>query len=160
MESPRRSGGGTKPSKKKTSSSRKNNSRKNKTVDSLGRKLTEKRIQRGILRWLETTGLLHWRQNSGVLFTGLRRVYLGPKGISDIIIVIPPMGMLFCMEIKKPKPCKTYQNKDQKKFETDVLAAGGQYKVIRSLEEAKQWLEPYLSKLVVRTGSSQLDPWS
>lgn len=94
----------------------------------------ERIIQAQILSWLESTGILHWRANSGCVWVHGRRISLGPDGISDVVVVVPPSGRFLGLEIKsahgKVRPV-------QAEFETKVLAAGGEYRVVRSLEDAK-----------------------
>lgn len=94
----------------------------------------ESTIQARILRWLETTGLLHWRQNSGDLFRYGRRITLGPEGIPDIVVVIPPGGTFLGLEVKS---AKGVLKKGQKAFRERLTAAGGMYTVVRSLTEAR-----------------------
>lgn len=96
--------------------------------------IPEKYIQRQILDWLKETGLLHWRQNSGVVFTGNRRILLGEEGLPDIVIIVPPSGRLLGLEVKSAKgklrPC-------QKEFAERIRATGGFYRVVRTLSQAQ-----------------------
>ena len=105
--------------------------------DSLGRKLTEKSIQASILSWLKRNGVFHWRQNAGLLKAGRRRIRLGPKGISDIIVLLPPGCRFVGLEVKVPG---RYQNPDQKAFQANIEALGGMYFVVHSKEEAQSAL--------------------
>jgi hypothetical protein len=93
----------------------------------------EKYIQRDILNWLQDSGLLHWRQNSGVVFTGNRRINLGEEGLPDIVVVIPPHGRLVGLEVKS---AKGRLRPAQREFMERVRATGGYYHVVRSLEQA------------------------
>lgn len=94
----------------------------------------EKTIQRSILKWLSTTGLLHWRQNAGVLFVGPRRVTLGLAGLPDIILIVPPTGRFVGLEVKS----KTGKMREaQIEFMQRLKGAGGGYHVVRSLDDAK-----------------------
>ncbi len=94
----------------------------------------EKVIQYQILRWLENTDLLHWRANSGVVFVHGRRISLGPDGISDVVIVVPPTGRFLGLEIKSAKGCL---RPVQRAFQGRVEAMGAHYRVVRSLKEAQ-----------------------
>ncbi len=94
----------------------------------------EKVIQYQILRWLENTDLLHWRANSGIVFVHGRRISLGPDGISDVVIVVPPTGRFLGLEIKSAKGCL---RPVQKAFQARVEAMGAHYRVVRSLKEAQ-----------------------
>lgn len=95
---------------------------------------TEAVIQRSILIWLKSTGLLYWRQNSGVAFAGNRRIYLGPAGIPDILVVVPPGGRLVGLEVKS---ANGVQRPVQVVFAAKLTKSGGEYYLVRSLEEAK-----------------------
>lgn len=103
----------------------------------------EKVIQREILKWLEKTNILHWRQNSGALFVGTpgkggRLVTLGTAGLPDIILVVPPGGRFVGLEVKSAigslRPA-------QKEFQKKLESAGGSYHVVRSLLDAKAVVE-------------------
>ena len=90
-------------------------------------------IQKGILDWLKETHLLHWRQNSGTVFFGNRRINLGEDGLPDIVCIVPPNGRMLGLEVKSAKG--TLRPK-QRVFRDSMLATGGYYKVVRSLQEA------------------------
>ncbi len=89
-------------------------------------------IQADILRWLETTGLMFWRQNSGVMFKCGRKIHLGPAGCADIT-VIGPMGRMCGLEVKsaRGKP-----NSDQIEYAALLTRTGGLYFIVRSVKEA------------------------
>lgn len=95
----------------------------------------EKDIQKAILSWLKETGLLHWRQNSGSVFVGNRRVVLGEDGLPDIIVVVPPTGKVLGLEVKslrgKLRPV-------QAEFMASLREAGGTYVVVRNLQSAME----------------------
>ena len=99
---------------------------------------SEKLIQRKILKWLSTTGLLYWRQNSGFTFIGKRRIVLGAAGLPDIIVVIPPDGRLLGLEVKS---AKGKMRPSQERFRDSLAAAGGGYEVVRTMEQAKGAIE-------------------
>lgn len=58
-----------------------------------------------------------------------------PKGLPDIIVVAG--GLFFALEVKRDKPNKTYQSKDQKIFQKGIEKHGGRYYVVRSVEDVK-----------------------
>jgi len=64
-------------------------------------------------------------------------VKLGEKGLPDIIIIVPPTGRFFGMEIKSEKG---RLRPAQKEFSEKLIDAGGAYRVVRSLKEAKEAL--------------------
>lgn len=90
-------------------------------------------IQKQILDWLKETGLLHWRQNSGNVFAGNRRVKLGESGLPDIIVVVPPGGHLLGLEVKSAKGTL---RKDQRAFRDTCKRVGASYEVVRTLKQA------------------------
>ena len=94
----------------------------------------EKYIQRSILDWLKTTELLYWRQNSGHIGLGFRRVELGPDGAPDIIVIVPPSGRILGLEVKSASGSL---RPSQKAFRERLETSGGIFRVVRSLEEAK-----------------------
>lgn len=101
------------------------------------KKIREKDIQRSILKWLESEGVLHWRQNSGFIPVGDRRITLGKNGLPDIVIILPPNGKVIGMEVKTP----TGKLRDsQIAFAQKLQQAGGEYVVVRSLEDAQKAL--------------------
>lgn len=93
----------------------------------------EKVIQKQILDWLKETGLLHWRQNSGIVFAGNRAIRLGESGLPDIVVIVPPGGRLVGLE------CKSANGRlrpDQITFQDRAKSAGAYYFVVRSLTQA------------------------
>lgn len=93
----------------------------------------EKVIQRQILDWLKQTGLLHWRQNSGTVMFGYRKILLGMEGLPDILIVVPPLGRVLGLEVKSAKGTL---RPAQKAFRASLEAVGGHYRVVRTLKES------------------------
>jgi hypothetical protein len=101
----------------------------------------ESTIQAGILRWLATTGLIHWRQMAGTIKRGRIRITLGPNGIPDILLLLPPSGRLVGLEVKS---AKGRQRKDQKEFQALMEASGGLYFIVRSLTDARSIIDGLL----------------
>jgi hypothetical protein len=58
----------------------------------------EKDILKGCLEQLKIRGILHWRQNSGMVFIGKRMIRLGSPGLPDIFAVMK--GTFFAIELK------------------------------------------------------------
>jgi hypothetical protein len=96
----------------------------------------EKTIQKEVLSALEAAGVLHWRQNSGFIFVGRRRINLGGAGLPDIIIVRPD-GRLVGLELKTKVG---RQSDSQKLMERRFQASCAWYHIARSLEQAQQIL--------------------
>lgn len=57
-------------------------------------------------------------------------------GVADLMILWG--GRLICMEVKTPKG---KQSKSQKDWEQTITAAGGLYRVVRSVDDAKTLLD-------------------
>jgi hypothetical protein len=91
-------------------------------------------VQAEILAWLRTTGLLHWRSNSGSLFLHGRHINLGPLGCADISLVLPTHGTFVGLEVKS---AKGKIRPDQITYAKGLTAMGGKYYIVRSLEDAK-----------------------
>lgn len=91
-------------------------------------------IQAEILAWLRTTGLMHWRSNSGSLFLHGRHINLGPLGCADISLVLPTHGTFVGMEVKSAKGAI---RPDQITYAKGLTDQGGKYYIVRSLEDAK-----------------------
>jgi hypothetical protein len=93
----------------------------------------ESYIQKTILTYLKNAGLLHWRQNSGLIFVGRRRVCLGTSGLPDIIVVLPPNGLFVGLEVKS---AKGRLRQSQEDFRDKLKYVGARYYVVRSLSDA------------------------
>lgn len=94
----------------------------------------ERVIQAQILDWLKDSGVLHWRANSGIAFTGHRRIFLGPDGMPDIVLLAPPNGKFVGLEVKSKNGSV---RKDQVAFAKKISDVGGMYFIVRSLTDAK-----------------------
>ncbi len=95
---------------------------------------SEKSIQSSILRWLVSTGLLHWRQSAGLLKVGRKKIRLGPSGIPDILVVVGENGHLLGLEVKS---ATGKQRPTQVEFQKKMEAAGATYRIVRSVADAK-----------------------
>jgi len=105
-------------------------------------------IQRDILLWLKSTGLLFWRSNSGSLFLHGRHINLGPLGCADISVVVPPLGRFVGMEVKT---AKGKLRKDQVTYAAGLTAHGGLYFVVRSVDDAKNAIAQALGEELWKT---------
>lgn len=107
---------------------------------SLKTKESEGEIQNAICEYLEIKRRCFFRLNNipafnreeGGGFTMRKLPKYTPKGLPDIIVVAG--GQFIALEVKKNNP-KTYQSKDQKKFEANVKKHGGRYHVVRNIDE-------------------------
>lgn len=94
--------------------------------------MREQDIQNAILDYLSYKQVFHYRNNSGALQTkngGFVR--FGAKGSPDIIVVED--GRYIGLEVKTPTG---KQSKAQKEFQDALEAAGGDYYILRSLDDA------------------------
>lgn len=103
----------------------------------------EAKLQSRVLAWLKDTGLLHWRQQSGNLFMGTRRVNMGPAGLPDIVVILPPGGRFLGIELKSPDG---KQNESQIDMATRMLQVGAVYTVCRSIQEVMDVVCRHVSK--------------
>jgi hypothetical protein len=80
-------------------------------------------------------GLVLWRNNCG--YDGDRRVRygVGSPGGADLIGVLN--GRFVAVEIKTPTG---RQSPDQKRFAELVESKGGEYVILRSIEDAEAWV--------------------
>ncbi len=91
-------------------------------------------IQADILKWLRSTGLMHWRANSGSLFLRGRHINLGPLGCADISVIIPSLGRFVGLEVKS---AKGKVRPEQVAYAAGLTAQGGLYFIVRSVQDAK-----------------------
>ncbi len=102
---------------------------------------SEKQLMRGCLDYLayykKTYPIFYFRANSGSVITQGGRVFKGASaGTPDIILLV---DSIFC-----GLECKTEKGKQspaQKEAEQAIIAAGGKYFLIRSMEEIRDAIE-------------------
>lgn len=96
-------------------------------------------VLRAIMEYLEYKRYLWWRnQSGGIAFSrdGVRRfVRLGKVGSPDIFVLYK--GKLYGIEVKS---ITGKQSAEQKKFEQEMIAEGGIYKVCRSIDDVEELL--------------------
>lgn len=109
----------------------------------------ENDVLRACLELLRVRRIFCWRQNQGAipLGDGRFRKFVGMKGVSDILAVLPPGGRLLAVETKRPDGGRLTD--DQRAFLEAVCAAGGLALVvddvaqlIAALEEADRAQDP------------------
>jgi hypothetical protein len=101
-------------------------------------------IQADILKWLQSTGLLCWRSNSGSLFLHGRHINLGPVGCADISVIVPPCGRFVGLEVKS---ANGKVRKDQITYAAGLTNQGGLYFIVRSLTDAKNAIAAALGEV-------------
>jgi hypothetical protein len=101
---------------------------------------------RSCLQLLQLHGIFCWRQNQGAIprAGGGYRKFVGLKGVSDIIGVVPfkPMnevyGIFFAVEVKKPGG---RLSKHQKAFLRNVTENGGLAVCVDDVKQLEAWLK-------------------
>ena len=100
--------------------------------------MKESIIQKAILDYLEWYAKSHkvyfFRSAAGMVKTEQGRMFkTGKPGTPDISVCYK--GMYFGLEIKNEKG---RQSASQKKAEEEIVAAGGRYELVRSLDDIKR----------------------
>lgn len=96
----------------------------------------ESDIQRNILSYLATRGIVAWRTNAGYI---KRNVKLAPSGTPDIIGYLPN-GRLLGIEVKRPKG---KVSDSQQAWLDRAEQAGCAVMVARSVEEVVRQMEAW-----------------
>jgi Holliday junction resolvase len=101
----------------------------------------ERDVQRQCLDYLAMLGYFAYRNNTGAFageYKGRKRfVRFGVKGAPDIIAV--HLGRYIGIETKRARGAKL--SEDQEAFRDSLVAAGGSYFVVRSLDDLIEALE-------------------
>jgi len=111
------------------------------------KKITEAMIQKAVLTYLEWYSKSHkiyyFRSGAGhVALESGRRFKTGKPGCPNITVCAPRkqpdgsmVGVFYGIEVKTPKG---RQSALQKQAESEIVAAGGVYRIIRNLGELKE----------------------
>ena len=99
------------------------------------KKRLEKDIQLEICKYLDSKGYFFWRQNTGGLYDPIKKIFrklplYAKPGVPDIILV--RSGCFIGLEVKTDK---TKQSQKQGEFQEGLEYAGGEYYVVRSVED-------------------------
>lgn len=116
------------------------------------KEMKEQQIVKAILDYLKLKKIFHWRNNTGALKTeagGFMR--FGATGSPDIFVVLPTLtvqqrlnadgtfgeedhtfGQIIGLEVKNEKG---KQSDNQLAWQKDFVAAGGEYHLVRSLDD-------------------------
>ena len=98
--------------------------------------MKEIEIQRSILDYLEKKRIFHYRNNSGGFRDINNHFYrFGALGSPDIICVVD--GKYIGLEVKTKKG---QQSEHQKDFQKKLEKAGGEYYVVRSIDDVMKIL--------------------
>ena len=108
----------------------------------------EKEISDEICSFLAKQDIFFWREEMGKTNDGRRRKYALRKntfrGMPDILCLID--GTLVCFEIKSPYNRKGLRP-EQKLVREKIMANGGKYFLVRTVEEVKRTVQPYFLTL-------------
>lgn len=96
-------------------------------------KILERDVLKACLEFLQWKGIFAWRQNQGAIPTqsGQFRRFVGLRGVSDILGVLPG-GTILCCEVKRPGG---KLSSFQKEFQKQVAELGGIACTVHSVEE-------------------------
>lgn len=99
--------------------------------------MLEKEIQKAICDYLSFRKVFFWRNNNTPIYDTLNKKFRAmPKytmnGLPDIIVIRD--GQFIGLEVKR---YKTKQSDAQKEFEKNCNKAGGQYYVVRSIDDVQ-----------------------
>jgi hypothetical protein len=94
--------------------------------------------QAAICEYLEKRKHFFWRQNNGGVWDAKNNVFRKKgkyqiNGVPDVIVI--HQGFFIGLEVKKKG---TYQSKEEKEFEKRCKEAGGEYYVVRSIDDVKE----------------------
>jgi hypothetical protein len=109
--------------------------------------MTESKLQQDIFNWYQNNYCLKFHEPRGMIFSipnggtrnKLEAITMKATGLlagaSDLVVIFPN-GKLSFVELKTEKGTQSDKQKD---FEKRVTDLGFEYKLIRTLEEFKQW---------------------
>ncbi len=94
----------------------------------------EKDVLREILLYLRARGVFHFRINTTGTWHPSRKIFLKPHnltpGTADVIVL--KNGKMICLEAKSPTG---KQSPEQKQFELNVKRSGGEYYLVRCVQD-------------------------
>lgn len=104
--------------------------------------MKENDVLQAICEYLWYNKIFFYRNNNTATFQGgdnpryRRMPKFSMKGVSDIVGIYK--GKPLYIEVKRPKPFKTYPSKEQKEFIKQVKEEGGIAFVARSIDDVKK----------------------
>ena len=91
-------------------------------------------VLREIMLYLRARGVFHFRINTTGTWHPGRKIFLKPHnltpGVADVIVL--KHGKMICLEAKSPTG---KQSPEQKQFEQNVKASGGEYYLVRCVQD-------------------------
>lgn len=100
--------------------------------------MPESQIVTSICEYLEVKKHFFWRQNNVSVYDPVGKRFrampkFSKKGVPDIIVIW--RGYFVGLEVKQKGK---YLSKDQKEFRDGVIDAGGEYHLVRSIEDVQE----------------------
>jgi hypothetical protein len=114
----------------------------------------EKPIENAILEYLKQIGIFAWKNQSTGMWDPTKKLYRKSwnknhiNGVSDILGILPD-GRFLAIEVKTPKPNKTYPSKNQREFIERITHSGGMAIVARCVGDVSDALDTYGVKTCV-----------
>ena len=112
--------------------------------------MKENKIQANCYQWYHNNYCLKHHNPRGVMFSvpnelaGTNKIAMMQakamglvSGVSDTIIILPNGNIIFC----EFKDSTGIQSEKQKEFESIITNLGFEYKIIRSLQDFKTWIQ-------------------
>lgn len=95
-------------------------------------------ITNAICEYLELKRYYFWKVYNGGVFDASKKIYRkapkwSVKGVSDLILICG--GEIFFLEVKSRKGM---QSEDQEKFEEHIVKNGGNYFIVRSIDDVQR----------------------
>lgn len=100
-------------------------------------KILEANVKKAVYKYLSVKGYFWWPSKTVGVWSKKKQCYLKDpwlkKGISDIMLL--KGGVLYALELKGSE---TPWSKEQQQFEYDISSEGGQYYIIRSIDDLQE----------------------
>lgn len=95
--------------------------------------MRERDVQNAILEWLSYKKIFHERINSGMIFANKYAVKGATPGFPDILVLFK--SRFIGLEVKTDKG---KQNENQKNMESEIKKHGGEYYIVRSIDDVEK----------------------
>lgn len=110
---------------------------------------SELEVQTEILDWLnKEPDLFAWRYSSTGVWDAQQKKFrkkagFDIKGVSDVLGLRFPSGVMFAIEVKKPHSTLSAVSMEQRAFITKIRKMGGYATWVTSLGEAKEFIREF-----------------
>lgn len=105
----------------------------------------EAEVLTAVLKYLQSRGIFHWRQNTGGAVYAGRRVSFSIPGMADVVGILPG-GFFLAVECKRPGRDATSPRRKakQERFAERVRSAGGVYLRASSVDDVRPVVEAFI----------------